>query len=288
MRILALCLFPGIAAADVAATSADPTPPHPPAPMLVASTPQDAAAPPARVATAPAATPTRPAVIGAPPIDAPPARSALAQRADRDAAAGRSYFGETALTTPKGKVVIDARLPLAPLVHGGLRFGVTDRIELGVHAMGATLFGDLGVVGGASLKAQLWRSDRVAVALGLMSYGGDDLLVVPHAEVTGCADASCLVALTGSVAVTAGPDVDGLPVLGGVGVAVGRRVQFVGEVDAYDEVGEQAYLGYAGVRLTSRSLAFDGGVAFAFDPGSCSGCEDETMAYPFIGVAIRP
>ncbi|MBK9032002.1 MAG: hypothetical protein IPL61_11855 [Myxococcales bacterium] len=210
----------------------------------------------------------------------------LDRRRRDDAAAGRSYFAETALTTPRGHVTFDVRAPLLPVAAVGLRLGVTDRVEVGVNMITVV---DEGAVAGLSVKGQLWRSARFAVAAGLTTYSADgDTLYNPHVEGTACVDAACVGAVTLSLNFLGFSGEDTVPVLAGVGVAYGRGVQLVGELHQTRDGDEALTGGFLGMRAASGRFALDGGLGFGFATNTCDDVDcGDGGAFPFVGMAAR-
>jgi|JI10StandDraft_1071094.scaffolds.fasta_scaffold16874_4 hypothetical protein len=269
-----------------------------PAPDPAAVAAPVAAAP--RVAAADAiAVPAVPAVIvggpgavapGIPATDATPAEAAaeptgLDRRRRDDAAAGRAYFAETALTAPRGRVSVELRAPIFPVIATGVRVGVTDRLEIGGTLITVA---DEGTLAGLSIKGQLWRSARAAIAAGLNTYSVDgETLYDAHLEGTTCLDAACVAAATASLNFFGFTDEEAVPVLAGAGLSVGRALQFIGELHQTRDGDETLTLGYVGVRVAGSRFSLDGGIGFGADSSSCYDCSGESGALPFFGVAGR-
>lgn len=287
LRLLAVVatLVPTLALADEA-----PIPDEPAEAATEAATEAPAAG---RVAAAYTVGGPGTAAVIAPVAETPaeaPALSGLARRRAEDPAAGRAYFSETALTTPRGSVTLDFRAPTAPVVATGVRVGVTDRFELGAHGI---LVADEGGAAGVSLKGQLWRNERIAIAAGVNTVSADGETVVDlHTELTGCVDAACAVTITGALNFLVVADEEEVPVFGGLGLAMGRKSQLIAEIHQTRFEDEALTLGYVGARFGSSKMAVDGGLAFGVASGdsSCSDCsdDDEGMVFPFVGLSIRP
>jgi hypothetical protein len=82
-----------------------------------------------------------------------------------------------------------------------------------------------------------------------------------------------------------------VPVFAGASWALGKRVQFVGEIHVSndDERSSSLTLGYLGLRAASGSFAFDAGLGFGSEGESsdCFDCTSDTEAFPFLGIATR-
>ncbi|MBP8806550.1 MAG: hypothetical protein KBG48_17425 [Kofleriaceae bacterium] len=240
---------------------------------------------PIAVAAVPAiATPGDP--VGAPAADAPEPAATLEARVEGDAASSRHYFGESALTQPRGRAVLDLRMPTAPAGAATLRYGLTDRVEVGVTGLSIFEENDEAVVG-LSAKARLWSNRRMAVAVGLAAYtDGDDDLYQPYLTGTMCLGTRCHGALSIMVNAVAEEGVDEVPVLGGVGLAWGRRAQFIAELhQTRDDDGDTFVFGYLGGRVGKETVAVDGGLAFVMLDG---GDGEDGGAFPFVALSIRP
>lgn len=284
---VAVTLAPALALAEAPEAPEAPDAPEAPTeattagegePVRVAATiPTYAVGGPSTTAAVPVAeTPVEPAPL-----------AGLARRRAEDPAAGRSYFSETALTTPRGRVTVDLRAPTAPLVAGSVRVGVTDRVEVGAH--GVVVAEEDGAAG-VSLKAQLWRNERLAFAAGVNTVSADGETVFDlHAEATACVDAACVATVTGSLNFLAMSGEEVVPVFGGLGLALGRTSQLIAEVHQTRVEGDTLTLGYVGARFGSSRLAVDGGLAFAMADGDSNyeEDEDEGMVFPFVGLATR-
>ena len=287
LRLLAVVatLVPALALADEAPIPDEPAEPAEPA---EAATEAPAAG---RVAAAYTVGGPGTAAVIAPVAETPaeaPALSGLARRRAEDPAAGRAYFSETALTTPRGAVTLDFRAPTAPVVATGVRVGVTDRFELGAHGV---LVADEGGAAGVSLKGQLWRNERIAIAAGVITVSADGETVVDvHTELTSCVDAACAVTITGALNFLVMAGEEEVPVFGGLGLAMGRKSQLIAEVHQTRVDDDTLTLGYVGARFGSSKLAVDGGLAFAVADGSSNWEEDEDegLVFPFVGLSIRP
>lgn len=271
-----------------------------PAAVAAADEPAPDAAAAAQVAVAdpaPAPVPSVPAYVvagpGAAAVSAPvveePAEPAaptgLDLRRRDDAAAGRSFFAETAQTAPGGHVSFEMRAPFLPIIATGVRVGVTDRLEIGGTLITVA---EEGTLAGLSIKAQLWRGARAAIAAGLNTYSAEgETLYDAHLEGTSCLDAACVAAATLSLNALGFTDEEEVPVLAGVGLSVGRAVQFIGEVHQTRADDEAMTVGYVGLRAAGARFSVDGGIGFGVDSSSCAECGDDVGAFPFLGVAGR-
>lgn len=228
-------------------------------------------------AVAPSGAPATPATVAEP--------RGLDRRRRDDAAVGRSYFAETALTTPRGRVTVDLRAPALPVLATGVRVGVTDRLEVGGTLV---TIADEATLAGLSIKGQLWRGQRTAIAAGVNTYSAAaETLYDAHLEGTTCLDAGCVAAATLSLNLLGFTDEDTMPVLAGAGLSAGRAVQFIGELHQTRDGGHTVTMGYVGLRAAGARLSLDGGIAFGFDSSSCVDCSDDGGAFPFFGVAGR-
>lgn len=269
-----------------------------------AAEPDPAAADPAAAAPAEVAPPVRVAAIPATPVAspgtaplpdrqaaaAPPAQVGIGKRMDQDAAAGRAFFTETALMSPGGYLGLDLRMPTAPLANLGLRYAVTDRIEIGVS--GLTIAEEDDVALGVQAKAQIWHNDRAAIAVGVQRYtttsDSDEGLTIPTVVATTCLDgADCLAMVSVSLNGLIIDSESSVPVFAGASWALGRKVQFVGELHLSNDDSNSFTFGYFGLRGASHSFSFDAGIGFASEGDDCLDCSSEDAAFPFVGVATR-
>lgn len=247
------------------------------------------------VTTAPAG----PSAAPAPDGDAAAGEAVLEgirRRVELDAASGRSYFTETALTPRAGKVTIAMRAPFLPVAEAQLRVALHDRLEVGIGGLTILEEDEEGVLS-FHAKGQVWRNDRAAIAVGVQHHRlaaffddhgehGDDgeSITMPTAVASTCLDGPRCTALV-SVMVNAVvlPDEDVVPIFLGFGWALGSTLQFVGEVNVShddDDGGETYMFGYTGLRGAGRRFAFDFGVGFA-------GEDDDTGAFPFLAATTR-
>ncbi len=232
-------------------------------------------------ATVPSATSAEPP---AGPVE-PAELSGLDLRRRDDAAAGRAYFAETALTAPRGRVSFELRAPTLPVVATSVRVGVTDRLEIGGTLITVA---EEGTLAGLSIKGQLWRNARAAIAAGLNTYSAEgETLYDAHVEGTSCLDAGCIAAATLSLNFFRFTDEETVPVLAGVGLSVGRAVQLIGELHQTRDGDEAVTLGYVGLRAAGARFSIDGGIGFGVDSSSCYDCSTDIEALPFFGVAGR-
>lgn len=277
-RVLPLLfLAPAVAAAD------EPAPDVAPPVQVAAADPAPVPSVPAYTVAGPGATTPSLPDAAAPAEPAEPTGLDLRRR--DDAAAGRAYFAETALTAPRGRVSFEMRAPIFPILATGVRVGVTDRIEVGGTIITVA---DEGTLAGLSFKGQLWRGARAAIAAGLNTYSADgETLYDAHLEGTTCLDRDCVAAATLSLNFLGFTDEHAVPVLAGAGIAVGRVVQFIGELHQTREQDESLTLGYAGIRAAGSRFSIDAGVGFGFDSTSCADCSSDVAALPFFGVAGR-
>ncbi|MEZ4402140.1 MAG: hypothetical protein R3B06_19085 [Kofleriaceae bacterium] len=262
------------------------------APAAVAATEPAPAEPPraVRVATAEpvAAVPAMAVPVEAPPAEAPADTEpvGLARRLAEDAAAGRAFVADTALTTPRGKAVIDGQIPLA-LLYTTARFGVTDRIEVNASAflLPYNGGGDTVLPVGFGIKAQLVRTQRVAVSAGVQALTAEgDTVVRPHAAATMCVDQACEASVTLMLNAFHATRESAVPVVGGVGWAIGRRVQFIGELHHWREASAAVEFGVVGARIARANYGLDFGLGFliAREDGAGDG-----GALPVFGFSAR-
>jgi hypothetical protein len=229
----------------------------------------------------------------------------LASRNDGDAAAGRSYWGPTALTTPAGETGLSLRTPLYPaaLVNGIA--GITDWLEVTGGAGAVVLienesneppeFFDAGV------KVQLLRARQVAIAATATAflrpaYERTDpfedgtthepaaILGEVGAVATVCVDASC-----GAIVSVHGHYVGDLhggderKVWAGASLVAGRgRSRLVLDATMNKELddGEDIKLGYVGYRNARKRFSVDAGLLIAGD-------RDNTFPWPTFGLSAR-
>lgn len=307
LGLVALAL-PAVAAAQPSVTPASPAASSPASPAAPAADQVAVAEDAPRVATAPgAAVPVAsvPALSVAPPGTAPllerdagsaagspPALTGLARRVAGDAASHRAYFGDTALIAPRGKVTVQFRAPAVPLMDTEIQVSLHDRFEIG--ASGLVVADEDGAVVGAHARGQIWRNERAAVALGLRYYGFSDAsgenVTIGSAVASTCLDGPDCVALVSfslDAFVIASEDV--VPVFAGVSWALGRSVQFVGEIHVSNDDSESLTAGFLGMRAAARTIAFDAGIAFASLDADCFDCSgSDTESFPFFGLSIRP
>lgn len=267
--------------------------------LVIAAVPAIASGQPS--APAPVRVAIVPAITVAPPGDAPAAdvvaasepgvATGLARRSAHDAAAGRTYFTETALTGPRGQGAVELRM--APgAAQTQVRFAVTARVELGVSGL-AILDGDRRTIVGLHGKARLWHSPRAAVAVAVDHYRAPqgDGLTAPALIASTCLDgADCLALMSASVRAVVAADPAGVvPVFAGLAWALGRRVQFIGEINyARDDRGAAPTFGYLGARAGSGRIAVDAGVGFQSDADpACTDCNRGTGVGLFGGVSGR-
>ncbi|MBL8621143.1 MAG: hypothetical protein JNK64_07555 [Myxococcales bacterium] len=279
-RVLPLLLLaPAVAAAD------EPAPDAAPPVQVAAADPAPAPVPsvPAYTVAGPGA--TMPSPPGAEAPAEPAAPTGLDLRRRDDAAAGRSFFAETAQTAPRGRVTVEMRAPTLPVIATGVRVGVTDRLEIGGTIITVA---DEGSLAGISIKGQLWRGTRAAIAAGLNTYSADgETLYDAHLEGTSCLDRDCVAAATLSLNFFGFTDEETVPVLAGAGLSVGRAVQFIGEVHQTRVDDEALTVGYVGLRAAGPRFSIDGGVGFGVDSSACYDCSTDIEALPFLGVAGR-
>lgn len=214
--------------------------------------------------------------------------TALTRRRDRDAAAGRSFFAETAITQPRGRATLDVRAPTAPVVAVGLRYGATDRIELQVGAIGVGVDDDGAGVLSVGAKLQLWSNDRLALAVGGSAYAVDDeVLYQLHATGTACFGDDCDGTITASLNAFAMRGESEVPVLAGLGLTLGKKNQLVAELhETRERGGDTLRIAYFGGRYASARYSLDGGLGLFSEEQSYDG-EVEVLPMLFLGVAAR-
>jgi hypothetical protein len=269
--------------AALAQPSAAPASQREPAPERVAAVAAMSVAPPGAVPledreAAAAAAPAEP--IG------------IAGRVAEDAAAGRAYFTDTALTSPRGKIGLALRMPTGPAANAEVRYSLTDRLELGVSVL--MIDGEDQSVVGLQAKGQIWHNDRAAVAVGLQRYQStdeydDEVVTIPTFVASTCLDGKdCLAMFSMSInGVVIGGE-SNVPVFAGASWALGRRIQFVGEVHVSNDDSNSLTFGYMGVRGASGGIAIDAGIGFGSEGNNdCFDCSSDSAAFPFVGVATR-
>lgn len=228
----------------------------------------------------------------------------LPTRAQTDAAAGRSYFGPTALVAPSGSITATVRVPLFPAFEGSLSASIADRLEVVVGAAAAiNPYDESGypaqvLTGGA--KLQVLRAERAAIALtgsvyrrpGYTHYNFDESweekrLVV--GEVGGVAS----LCITQRCTTIASAHVHYIPEIwggtqthgwGGVSLVGGEgrhRVVLDATIANTDEEdGHSALLNYVGYRHAKARLSFDAGALVIVSDG-------EALPWPTFGMSAR-
>jgi hypothetical protein len=180
-------------------------------------------------------------------------------------------------------VSFELRAPTLPVIATSVRVGVTDRLEIGGTLITVA---EEGTLAGLSIKGQLWRNARAAIAAGLNTYSAEgETLYDAHLEGTSCLDAGCIAAATLSLNFFRSPTRSRAGA-GGAGLSVGRAVQLIGELHQTRDGDEAVTLGYAGSASPAR-FSLDGGIGFGADSSSCYDCSGESGALPFFGVAGR-
>lgn len=250
-------------------------PPPPPV-----AEPAVAPAPPPPVAIAPAVqTPTPPTTVDRGVIE--------------DANSGRSWLAPTALTPPAGTWSFsDFEL----LVVGG-SYAITDQLQISATTL-LPVVEEMPFVGMLSGKFQVARAGRLRAA-GQITVThfreGEDSATAGTVggALTLCLDDDCYSHLTGYLgAGLASEDQTSVPFLASAALAVrvAKRVKVLFEADTGFVVGDidalaEGFLGWYGVRFTSKSIGVDLGFAKPF----CDGCEDSglPMGLPFIAFTFR-
>jgi hypothetical protein len=213
------------------------------------------------------------------------APSPLARRS-QEATSQRSYFGSTALTTPRGKVELGYRTVI-PIYMGvaSASMGLTDRIEVSVD--GAWLLErDAPTAVNVSAKAQVIRGKNGALAIrgGALRVGEDgDTVSIPWvgAVASTCVGEKCAVLASAHVtafSIGADEDMTIVPIVAGGSAILGSGgLKLVLDVTMAGDDGESGAAVYGGLRLAGRHASFDAGVATAGG-----------IALPFFGIALRP
>lgn len=240
--------------------------------------------------------------ILATPAAADDARTDLSSRADDDAAAGRSYFAPTALTSPAGTATLSLRAPLYPAITGTFTYAVTDRVEVYVGGGAVVVIDDESnnpnrAVGGG-IKLQVLRLPRAAIALSAGALrrpaffhtdpfddGWNEGALVRGAlgaTATGCVDERCEVIVSAHAhAVPRPSDPDGTLVWGGGSLVAGRgNSRLVVDGTVATDGDERIVLGYVGYRAARRNVSFDAGALILID-------EYSTFPWPTLGLSAR-
>lgn len=203
----------------------------------------------------------------------PPANSAASkveQGIVDDANSGHSWLMPTALTEPAGTGSI-SDLELAGI---SASYAVTDRLAVGATIVLPNLGYDL------TAKFQLLKAGRLRIAAhGMLSYfqnrgtdaGGMATVGEAGGVATLCIDTICRSHLSGYLAAGVGGNhgTSGL-LLGASSLAlgIGKNVKAVFEIDKGASVGGDfmnGAIGWVGLRLTTKTLSLDGGIATPLD-----------------------
>jgi hypothetical protein len=267
----------------------------------------DGTAPPPPPAPAPVMAPPPPTAPMPPPPPQEPA-STVDKGIEEDANAGRSWVAPTALTEPAGTWSFsDFQLFLVSLAYSP-----TDQISLSATTM-------LPITSGVPFwlllngKIQVVKSGNLRVALqgalSFMSVKDENIdsmgnttsdrssltAAVIGGAATYCLDAECRSAVNAYVgAGFARQSESAVPLLlsGSVAFGVSKHVKLLLEADTGYIAGDinefaDGFLGWYGVRFTSKIIGVDLGFAYPV----CDGCEDITdeipMGFPFVGFTYR-
>ena len=195
------------------------------------------------------------------PAPTPRGPTELDERAVHDAASDRAMGFSTALNLMPGNVDISLR---SVLHHAGMlsaAIGVTRTVELSVQVIRV---GTIGVAFGAGGKVALHRARTWAVAADANITVGESRYASASALISTCVDTGCVALFSGGVGIASVDEhgaqlfdsMDGMQLIGDASIVIGSSWA--------RPLLEAAYfgsaLGFAGVRFTSRHVAFDFGV----------------------------
>ncbi len=257
----------GLATSEYAQPGQPMTPPPPPQP-------EETEYPPPAPAPAPVPVATPYAV----PVAPPPAATDIDKGVYRDANIGRAWLSPTAMTPPKGTwTFADYEL----FFLGG-SYAFTDKFQISANTM-VPIDPDQPIILLSTAKLQIAKVDRLRVALhGSLNYLGestdsDDDVNFTSGTIGGvvslCLDRDCDSLLNGYLAAGFGSESDGsvVPFIlsGSLVKKMSRRVKFVAEIDSVVVLGEvddmdNVYLGWYGLRFTSKNIGVDVGFARPF------------------------
>lgn len=229
----------------------------------------------------------------------------LSELAASDAAVGRAMFTDTAVTRRAGTWSASLAFPVVPLVSlADVRYGLTDRIELGIGGVTGlgTDLDDAQALPGLSAHVALQRGPRSATTLsvgGMARIGDGAGAVTGKLRHSACVDAACGTLATLSVgavqllnpeqAFDVYPEEGGMAALDATGATVTgsllvgrRRVRMVVEYAALIGTPLAMNALYVGARVTTPRVALDlglsGGATFAGEP----------FVLPMVAVAVAP
>jgi hypothetical protein len=245
----------------------------------------------------PGAAPPPPPGAVAPPTEA---QSTVDQGVIDDANSGRNWLTPTALTPPAGTwSFTDYELLLA-----SLGYAVTDHFTISATVL-LPIVEDMPFFGIASAKLQVLKAGNLRGALQLnvmhtsIDDGGDDFSLSAAnlgGALTLCIDDACHSHVTGYLGAGFGLDTvesqNAVPFVAAAAAAfrVARHIKFVFEADTAFIVGDvdeaaNGFLGWYGVRFTSREI----GVDLGFAKPICEDCDSEglPMGFPFVSFTYR-
>jgi hypothetical protein len=224
---------------------------------------------------------------------APPATAATAADPNLD----RGFVLPTAMTQPAGSVTYNN---YELLLHG-VSYGITDNLQISATVV-APIVKDMPFIGLASIKARLYRGDRLHLALqGSFGGGttdtnsGDSILIAGAGGLASvCLREDCSSLLSGTVTYEfvglGGSNGNGHGLLYGASVVhrVGTHVKLLAEVASggdlhTSEFNKGALVSY-GVRFCGSSLASDIGF---IKPVGTSGDDPFVLGLPFASVSYR-
>ena len=241
------------------------------------------------------------------PADQPAATADLVgidRRVRDDAVAERSYLAPTALVAPRGTTTFTAQAPLLPGAMVRIDRAFSDRLSLGVGAIGVLADDDLAGIGVLNGKYQLWHGRRAALAatLSLVTVPEDDddnvTAVLPGLAASLCTDDACRTLVSGHVTAVANVDDEVLPITGGISIAHGLRRQLIAELHTTTVDDQRIFGGFIGGRFVGQRFAFDAGLGFGggVEQGMTTDCIDicessssgvDVGAIPFFALSTR-
>lgn len=234
-----------------------------------------------------------------PPPPPPPVPSNIDPGVYRDANIGRSWLSPTAMTPPKGTWSFQDY----ELLFVGGSYAFTDQFQVSANTM-IPIVEDQPLIILASAKLLVARTGKLRLALhgtfnhfGENSDGDGDVNFYTGTVggvATLCLDADCDSLATGYVGAGFGSESDGsvVPIFfaGSLLKKLGRRVKLAVEIDSAYIAGEidemsNGFLGWYGVRFTSKNIGVDVGFVRPFGPDV--EWEDFPMGFPVVSLAYR-